>query len=258
MTKTAQEKALAEGGDSQTPKAQPKKTQTKIPVEKITKEVNELSKEADGIGQGENSGSRPIEPIPGIDKPVIVAPDKKTFNAQQAFDATKIKKGKQTPQIPGSVNPNVMIDANTKEYVHFYVTDYACPRPQGADEQFIPRRPKVILYPHQFVKAYGSTYSNNKRFINITNPFVIYLILKNINEEIIKERFEDELEKIKGVQNKKKRIQHYLKEMKKLRQNGSVSKYIVTLEDIIHIPVATSKNAFGFDTQYVNMFPEGV
>lgn len=247
MTQTAKEKALAEGEDSQTTKGKPNKTQPGKPDKtKIDKDVADLVKQGDAIG--EKSATEPGK----------VTPDKKTFNAKQAFDAGKIKKVTKT-QIPGSVNSNVMINAEEKEYVHFYVTDYSAPRPTDGSEDFVAPRVKKVLYPQQFVRSYGATFSNNKRFENITSPFVIYLILRNINEAIIKERFEDELEKVKGgVAAKRKRVQLYLKEMKKLRQNGSTSKFIVTLEDIVHIPEATKANPFGFDRQYVDMFPEGV
>ena len=186
------------------------------------------------------------------------------------------------PLIPGSVDPSYKLKESyegdilyltsqgVKEtrkglirgeegLIHVRVIDYASPRDNTGQEKTKFHTTVKKFSPEQFVRLFGGNYSNNNAYANITTPFVIYLICKNINRGEIRDRFEDKIlsaTKGKGKPKRDKFIDGLLIKAKSLKIVGS--HLTIKAEDFLHIPKASKLDPFGYDEKLKDFFPSNV
>lgn len=124
--------------------------------------------------------------------------------------------------------------------VHYYLTVTNATPPSDPEERSkwqFPRELKKVL-PITFVKAFRMHFMANDRFGNISKPEEILSIMKNLDKDTFKDRYEDVIDgwrkTIKGGA-LNQRIEQEFKSFLRPRLAGS-PQMIMSAEDIVYIP----------------------
>ena len=164
------------------------------------------------------------------------------------------KKTQNQEMMKGNMDKDYKFDENEKDYVHFYIEDFAAPRPRNQNEQFKPPRRLIKSSPHMFVQQFAENYSANGAFVNVTTPEKIMAICKNLTKEVIEEAYGSDI--LSATQNDPKLKRRYVVDLlankKKMRLGGG--NQFVNFKDVKHIPEGYT--GFPFDKKNLDKIPE--